>query len=72
MKMETRTIYNITFSVKYFDGTEGGMEEGSFGQTMNTLPEAIELLRVARTNDPKNDWIIVCDVAVQVTGEQKS
>ena len=72
----------VTFDVSYFEYIEytepilnrhtlelssGCMDTRVFGDDVDTLEEALELLKLAFIDDPDKDWIITCDV-VQDTG----
>lgn len=65
MKIETRVSHNITFTVEAFEAQEGGMDHDSFGKEVQTIAEAIEILRLAKISSNSN-WIIVCNVTTLV------
>ena len=56
----------VTFTVEYFEATEGGMDTDSYGGSVETIQEAIQLLADAENstksvkNGPK--WMIVARV----------
>jgi len=62
MKITTTTNHDITFAVEAFTNTEGGMDHENYGDTVHDLPSAIRLLELARVAQPKEPWVIVCDV----------
>ena len=69
MKLTTTTTHEITFSVCYFEDTEGGMNSDSFGKSVNELAEAIELLGIAKAQDPSKNWVIVADVETKISAK---
>lgn len=63
MELTKTTKHSISFSVKYFEPTEGGMDTDCFGnKSVDTIQEAVELLDIALATSPSCDWIIVLDV----------
>ena len=69
MKLTTTATHKITFEVVYHEATEGGMDSGDFGKPVETLPEAIHNLELARKFSPEIDWTIECDVQTIVDGK---
>ena len=66
MKISKSTSYDIKFKVEYFEPQEGGMDNEQFGDTVDTLEEALHLLDLAKAQQthPKDlsEWIITCEV----------
>jgi len=67
MKITVTKTYELTYSVQYFDQTEGGMDNGSFGDQVKTIEEAVSLLEIARVTRSDEDWVIVVEVETKVT-----
>lgn len=62
MEITINTKYGVTFSVGYFEDTEGGMIHECYKDGIETIEAAIrhiEYLNVAR---PQHDWLIICDI----------
>lgn len=73
MKLTKTTTHDITFSVQYFGGNEGGMDHSFFGKKCNELAEAIELLEAAEREQPgdsNGEWYIVADVKKSIKVEK--
>jgi hypothetical protein len=67
MNLKTTTSHTVTFAVRAFINTEGGMDEDEFGPYVADLPGAIHLLELARIKDPRTPWVIVADVQTSVS-----
>lgn len=67
MKIKTTTTHTLTFSVRYFAPTEGGMDSDGFGEPCGDIGAAITLLAAAKATYPRNDWVIVIDVHTDVS-----
>lgn len=67
MKIKVSKTHQVTFSVSYYEGLEGGMDCGSFGPQKDTLEEAIALLEIANIQEPSRDWLITAEVTTQVS-----
>jgi hypothetical protein len=66
MKTSHTVEHNIKFSVQAFWNEEGGMDQTEFGGSVETLNEALHIFTVAQLQQPKEPWIIVCDVTTKV------
>lgn len=66
MKIKSVTTHTVTFSVQYFEATEGGMDNGTFGNECSDIGAAITLLQLAKAQNDQRDWTIVCDVHTDV------
>lgn len=66
MKMTYQVSITATFYVAYHESSEGGMDYGSHGDSVDSLPEAVEIWRDATRKDPKRNWVICCEPNVQV------
>lgn len=62
MKIQKLLTHEVTFSVEYFEGTEGGMDHWTFGRECGDIGAAIQALQLAKISEPNRDWIIVCNV----------
>ena len=71
MKVEVHKNYKVKFSVEYFEVTEGGMDTETYGEPVETIQAALNLLESARNTIPNYDWIIVCDVSIIIKGEEQ-
>ena len=83
MKLTTTTEHNIKFTVESFWDEEGGMGHDQFGESVETLADAVALLDIARgggtkvgrtdyiaaRNEPPMDWVIVARVETKVSGK---
>lgn len=68
MNIKTITSHTVTFSIQYFQETEGGMIRGHYGHVCQDIASAIELLRLAKIHSG-DDWMIVCDVETHIGSE---
>ena len=59
MQLEITTKHTVTFTVEYFEGQEGGMDTEQYGDEVNSIEAAIDLLKLAQVANKKQDWIIV-------------
>ena len=62
MNIKFTTEHEVKFSIEEFISEEGGMIHDTFGEPVDTIEEAINLLKVARSSSKNNEWIIVCHV----------
>ena len=62
MEISKTTKHVLTFEVKEYIGTEGGMDEETFGNVTFDIKEAINNIELARSKFPKANWIIECRV----------
>lgn len=69
MEIKVTKTHKVKFSVQYFEGTEGGMDAGSFGGEVDTLEEAVAMLERANSAPTisDKDWIIVASVKTTVS-----
>jgi hypothetical protein len=51
--------------------TEGGMDYDTYGDAVDTLPEALVLLSLANKGFATQDWEICCEVDTQVADKNK-
>lgn len=66
MKLTKTTTHTITFSVEEFTSNEGGMDHRkSNSLPIETLEEAIDILRYTQAQDPTGDWIITVQVVTE-------
>lgn len=62
----TKTInYSVTFTIQYFETTEGGMDSGTYGRDCAELSDAIMQLELAQIAEPGREWIITAEVEKQ-------
>ncbi len=66
MKLSTTKTHDITFTVEYFQGTEGGMDSEQYGEEMATIQEAVALLELAQIARKDEDWVIVARVKTSI------
>lgn len=67
MELTVTTRAILVFNIEYFESSEGGMDSGTFNEKpIQTLPEAVEALRMARLSQPGKDWIITIAVTFSV------
>jgi len=63
MNITTTTTHNLKFHVADFWNEEGGMGEATYGEQVETLEQAIEILKSAELVNGKNhNWRIVVDL----------
>jgi hypothetical protein len=67
MQITTTTNHAIAFTIEAFWDEEGGMGRSQFGDSTQTLEEAVHLLEVARTQKKTllpdgAEWVIVGNV----------
>lgn len=68
MKISVTSSYQISFQVAYHEQTEGGMNYGEFGPETDAIEKAITYLELAQIDQPKTEWVIVCNVTKNVNG----
>jgi hypothetical protein len=66
VKLSITTTHTITFDIKAFEQTEGGMNVEVFRSDIGTLDEALHALEVARSSSRDTEWLIVANVTTQV------
>lgn len=66
MEITKTTTHKVVFTVEYFHGTEGGMDNDIYGGAVNDLESAIYLLELAKIAQPDDNWKIVCTVETVV------
>lgn len=71
MRVAINVVHECTFSVQYFEATEGGMDTRIFGDPCNGLPQALHTLELARASAGKHDWVIVVEVTTIVNEGKK-
>ena len=64
VEVTVKKSYKVSFLIKQYSPTEGGMDEDDYGKPVDTLEEAIVLLEAAitRENGEWHNWQIVVDV----------
>jgi hypothetical protein len=70
VEIKVTKIHKVKFSVRHFEGTEGGMDTGAFGVEVDTLEQAIDLLERANGAPPyisDREWVIVASVKTTVS-----
>jgi hypothetical protein len=67
MELKTTTTHKITFSVQYFEATEGGMDSEQYGKDVDNLKEAVNLLLLANVARPDCNWMVVGNVQTIVS-----
>jgi hypothetical protein len=60
------TKHVLTFQVKEFSSTEGGMDVDTFGEETNDLKVAVNNIELARSQYAKADWVIECRVQTKI------
>jgi len=66
MELTKTTKHILTFQVKEYVATEGGMDEEEFGGRVTDLKEAVNNIELARAKNAKADWIIECRVETKI------
>lgn len=66
MQLTTTVTHHIQFSVESFEANEGGMDHDTYGTFVESLPEAIRYLELAKTQYDKQEWLIVAHVSTKV------
>lgn len=66
MKIKTTKTHTLTFSVRYFEETEGGMASEGFGKDCFDIGRAVSLLELAKAERPEHKWLIACEVQTEV------
>lgn len=59
MEITKTTKHSITFSVEAHWNEEGGMGCDTFGNSVKTIEEAVELFDLACISSPSQDWFIM-------------
>jgi|688.fasta_scaffold283634_2 hypothetical protein len=67
MQVTKNTTYHIKFCVVSFEGTEGGMCVDHFGDEVDTIAEALDLLETANAKDSSADWRICLNVDKKIS-----
>ncbi len=66
MEITKTTKHLISFSVEAHWDEEGGMGCDSFGGSVKTIEEAVELFDLACISNPNQDWFIMGTVEKSV------
>lgn len=70
MKLITTVSHDIKFTVEYFEPTEGGMDNDTYGKPVDAVAAAIRLLELAKEAHPNYEWVIVGHVTTQTSGKE--
>lgn len=62
MKITTTTTYDVKYKVEYYEDDHGGMTHESFGNSVSSIEEALEIWNIANISQSSYDWIITCEV----------
>ena len=67
MELKTTITHKITFSIRYFHDSEGGMDTEQYGKDVDNIKEAVNLLLLANVARPDCNWMIVGNVQTVVS-----
>ena len=65
MRIESKTVHELVFTVEYFESTEGGMDGDAFGGEVSTIEEAVRLWDLAMIHSRSCGWVIVARPTVK-------